>query len=150
MLAMTSDAPTHAGKRVTSNILPDNLKWHFFKKFGKLPNVIMPSVIWANQKTKSFFAGYAHMQMFDVTCFSAFVWASDINLSFLFCDRGYHLRLQFVNPKSFVAKSAPDKCIPYMVIQHFTPPCRRCTWFVTAFYRTPAPILTQFHVFHTW
>jgi len=52
-------------------------------KGGKLRNVIT-HVIWANQKTESFVYRWLRTQaMFDVTCFPAFVGASDVILSIL-------------------------------------------------------------------
>jgi len=55
---MTSDAPT---------------------KGGNLRIVLTNNVVWANQKTESFvFRWLPTLAMFDVTCFPAFVGASDI------------------------------------------------------------------------
>ena len=53
-------------------------------KGGNLHNIIMYNIIWANQKTESFvyhwLCGHA---MFDVTCFPAFVVATDVILSIM-------------------------------------------------------------------
>ena len=48
-------------------------------KGGKLRNVITHNVVWANQKTEYFVYRWQHAHAtFDLTCFPAFVGASDV------------------------------------------------------------------------
>ena len=62
-----------------------NLKWRLVAtKGGKLRSVIMNNVIWTNKKTESpVYSWQCAHASFDVTCFPAFVGASDVILSVL-------------------------------------------------------------------
>jgi len=54
---------------------------------GKLCNVITYNVVWANQKTESFVYCWLYaLTMIDVTCFPAFLGASDLISSILRYD----------------------------------------------------------------
>ena len=65
--------------------------WEFFglskmtsglTKCRKLLNVVKHDIIWTNQNTKYFvFLCLRAHAMFDVTCFSAFIGASEVNSS---------------------------------------------------------------------